>query len=33
MTDLITIANDHLTAEINPHGAELTHLHDADGAN
>ena len=31
MTDLITIANDHLTAQINPHGAELTHLHDADG--
>ncbi|WP_446741169.1 aldose epimerase family protein [Sphingomonas sp. H160509] len=30
MTDLITIANDHLTAQINPHGAELTHLHDAD---
>jgi len=31
MTDLITIANDHLTARINPHGAELTHLLDADG--
>ncbi|RXD02445.1 aldose 1-epimerase family protein [Sphingomonas sp. UV9] len=31
MTDLITIANDHLTAAINPHGAELTHLHDAAG--
>ena len=31
MTDLITIANDHLTARINPHGAELTHLHDAAG--
>ncbi len=31
MTDLITIATDHLTAQINPHGAELTHLRDADG--
>ncbi len=31
MTDLITIANDHLTAQINPLGAELTLLRDADG--
>ncbi len=31
MTDLITIANDHLTAAINPFGAELTHLRDAQG--
>ncbi len=31
MTDLITIANDHLTAQINPLGAELTSLRDADG--
>jgi galactose mutarotase-like enzyme len=31
MTDLITIANDHLTAQINPLGAELTSLKDAEG--
>ena len=31
MTDLITIANDHLTVQINPLGAELTSLKDADG--
>ena len=31
MTDLIPIANDHLSAAINPFGAELTHLRDADG--
>jgi galactose mutarotase-like enzyme len=31
MTDLITIANDHLTARINPLGAELTSLVDAEG--
>ncbi len=31
MTDLITIANDQLSAGINPFGAELTHLRDADG--
>ncbi|MEG3163523.1 aldose 1-epimerase family protein [Sphingomonas sp. PB2P19] len=31
MTDLITIANAHLTAAINPFGAELTHLRDAAG--
>lgn len=31
MTDLITIANAHLTAAINPLGAELTSLRDADG--
>ncbi len=31
MTDLITIANDHLSAAINPFGAELTHLRDAQG--
>ncbi|MBM6576314.1 aldose 1-epimerase family protein [Microvirga sp. SRT01] len=27
---MIEIANDHLSAAINPHGAELTHLRDAD---
>lgn len=32
MTDLINIANDHLTAAINPFGAELTHLRDAQGS-
>jgi galactose mutarotase-like enzyme len=31
MTDLITIANDHLTARINPLGAELTSLVDGEG--
>ena len=31
MTDFITIASDQLTAAINPYGAELTHLTDADG--
>ena len=31
MTDLITIASDRLTAAINPYGAELTHLTDAQG--
>lgn len=31
MTDLITIANDHLTAQINPLGAELWSLRDAEG--
>ncbi len=31
MTDLITIANDQLTAQINVFGAELTSLKDADG--
>ena len=31
MTNLITIANDRLSAAINPFGAELTHLEDADG--
>jgi len=31
MTDLITIANDHLSAAINPFGAELTSLTDAQG--
>ncbi|MHA6721946.1 aldose 1-epimerase family protein [Sphingomonas sp. RS2018] len=28
---MITIRSDALTAQINPHGAELSHLHDADG--
>ncbi|MDP1027936.1 aldose 1-epimerase family protein [Sphingomonas sp. KR1UV-12] len=32
MTDLIWLTNDHLSAAINPFGAELTHLRDADGA-
>jgi galactose mutarotase-like enzyme len=32
MTDLIWLKNDHLSAAINPLGAELTHLHDAAGA-
>ncbi|SFP87043.1 aldose 1-epimerase family protein [Sphingomonas rubra] len=32
MTDLIHIANTHLSAAINPLGAELTHLRDASGA-
>lgn len=32
MTDLIWIRTPELAAAINPHGAELTHLHDADGA-
>ncbi len=31
MTDLVTIRSDLLTAAINPCGAELTHLRDADG--
>ena len=31
MPDLITIASPELTAQINPFGAELTHLADADG--
>ena len=31
MTDLITIASDQITAALNPYGAELTHLTDADG--
>ena len=31
MADLIRIASDHLTAEINPFGGELTSLRDADG--
>ncbi|QNE32755.1 aldose 1-epimerase family protein [Sphingomonas sp. NBWT7] len=31
MTDWITIANDHLSAAINPLGAELSSLKDADG--
>lgn len=31
MTDLVHIANGHLSAAINPFGAELTHLRDADG--
>ncbi|MBU6393239.1 MAG: aldose 1-epimerase family protein [Sphingomonadales bacterium] len=31
MTDLIAIANDHLTAQIHPFGAELWSLVDADG--
>lgn len=31
MTDLIPIAGDRLSAAINPFGAELTHLRDADG--
>ena len=31
MTDLITIASNDLTAAINPYGAELTHLTDAQG--
>ncbi|KQU61840.1 aldose epimerase [Sphingomonas sp. Leaf339] len=32
MADLIWIRSDALSAAINPFGAELTHLHDADGA-
>ena len=32
MTDLISIRSDALSAAINPFGAELTHLRDADGA-
>ena len=31
MTDLVTIASDHLSAAINPFGAELTHLRDPQG--
>ncbi len=31
MADLIEIRSAHLSAAINPHGAELTHLRDADG--
>ena len=32
MADLVWIAGDQLSAAINPHGAELTHLRDANGA-
>jgi galactose mutarotase-like enzyme len=32
MTDLVWLRNDRLSAAINPLGAELTHLRDADGA-